>query len=317
MSILANKDTRVVIQGGQAGVNAARRMAEFCYLIKRPLNVEAFVYPPDAGKTNEIPYGSGLIAIPVYKSIAEATKNHPSLNTSLVYIGADRAMKGGMEALANVIAGFLILLLIAVEEAAVVAVQPELRQIVVADLDDPLVAILEDVDIGSDLAGSGAAVTDAGLRIEPADDGEGDFDVFDRAAELPGELPDVAFFDQWEVLLNDLPGDTALGSAVGQLEEQALLERAGSDTGLDALNGFEGLLEDGQGWDFTLEGKVTAEYALGSRVQYAVETEAGSIVTVERPFETRVPDALGRRMRMGWERGSVHLIPEGADDGKA
>ena len=92
MSILANKDTRVVIQGGQAGVNAARRMAEFCYLIKRPLNVEAFVYPPDAGKTNEIPYGSGLIAIPVYKSIAEATKHHPSINTSLVYIGADRAM---------------------------------------------------------------------------------------------------------------------------------------------------------------------------------------------------------------------------------
>ena len=99
MSILANKDTRVVIQGGQAGVNAARRMAEFCYLIKRPLNVEAFVYPPDAGKTNEVPYGSGLIAIPVYKTIAEATKNHPSINTSLVYIGADRAMKGGMEAL--------------------------------------------------------------------------------------------------------------------------------------------------------------------------------------------------------------------------
>ena len=99
MSILANKDTRVVIQGGAAGVNAARRMAEFCYLIKRPLNVEAFVYPPDAGKSNEVPYGSGLIAIPVYKSIAEATKNHPTINTSLVYIGADRAMKGGMEAL--------------------------------------------------------------------------------------------------------------------------------------------------------------------------------------------------------------------------
>ena len=95
MSILANKDTRVVIQGGQAGVNAARRMAEFCYLIKRPLNVEAFVYPPDAGKTNEIPYGSGLITIPVYKTVAEATKNHPQINTSLVYIGADRACAGG------------------------------------------------------------------------------------------------------------------------------------------------------------------------------------------------------------------------------
>jgi ATP-citrate lyase alpha-subunit len=57
----------VVIQGGAAGVNAARRMAEFCYLIKRPLNVEAFVYPPDAGKTNEIPYGSGLSRSPFTK----------------------------------------------------------------------------------------------------------------------------------------------------------------------------------------------------------------------------------------------------------
>ncbi len=99
MSILANKDTYVVIQGGVAGVNAARRMAEFCYLIKRSLNVLAFVYPPDAGKTNEIPYGSGLVAIPIYKTVAEATKHHPQINTSLVYIGADRAMKGGLEAL--------------------------------------------------------------------------------------------------------------------------------------------------------------------------------------------------------------------------
>jgi ATP-citrate lyase alpha-subunit len=61
--------------------------------------VDAFVYPPDAGKTNEIPYGSGLIMIPVYKTVAEATKNHPQINTSLVYIGADRASAGGMEAL--------------------------------------------------------------------------------------------------------------------------------------------------------------------------------------------------------------------------
>jgi ATP-citrate lyase alpha-subunit len=99
MSILANKDTRVVIQGGAAGVNAARRMAEFCYLNKKSLYVEAFVYPPDAGKANEVPYGSGLLTIPVYKTIAEATKNHPSINTSLVYIGADRACAGTLEAL--------------------------------------------------------------------------------------------------------------------------------------------------------------------------------------------------------------------------
>ena len=35
MSILATKDTHVVIQGGLAGVNAARRMAEFCYMNKQ------------------------------------------------------------------------------------------------------------------------------------------------------------------------------------------------------------------------------------------------------------------------------------------
>jgi len=99
MGILANTNARVVIQGGAAGQNAARRMAEFCYLIRRPLNVDAFVYPPEAGKGNEIPYGSGLITVPVYKTVAEATKNHPQINTSLVYIGADRACAAGMEAL--------------------------------------------------------------------------------------------------------------------------------------------------------------------------------------------------------------------------
>lgn len=99
MSILATKDTHVVIQGGVAGVNAARRMAEFRYMIKQPLNVCAFVYPPDAGKTNEIVCGTELVAIPIYRTIAEATAAHPEINTSLVYIGADRAYAGTMEAL--------------------------------------------------------------------------------------------------------------------------------------------------------------------------------------------------------------------------
>lgn len=99
MSILATKDTHVVIQGGVAGVNAARRMGEFRHMIRRPLNVSAFVYPPDAGKTNEVVCGNRLVAIPVYQTVAEATANHPEINTSLVYIGADRAYAGANEAL--------------------------------------------------------------------------------------------------------------------------------------------------------------------------------------------------------------------------
>ncbi|MEC4679093.1 MAG: ATP citrate lyase, partial [Nitrospirota bacterium] len=99
MSILATKDTHVVIQGGLAGVNAARRMAEFCYMNKQPMNVSAFVYPPDAGKTNDVVCGTELVPIPIYKTVADATTNHPDINTSLVYIGANRAYQGTMEAL--------------------------------------------------------------------------------------------------------------------------------------------------------------------------------------------------------------------------
>ncbi|MEC4674905.1 MAG: citrate/2-methylcitrate synthase [Nitrospirota bacterium] len=99
MSILATKDSHVVIQGGVAGVNAAKRMAEFRYMIKQPLNVSAFVYPPDAGKTNEVICGNQTVMIPIYKTIVDATANHPEINTSLVYVGADRCYASAKEAL--------------------------------------------------------------------------------------------------------------------------------------------------------------------------------------------------------------------------
>ena len=40
-----------------------------------------------------------LVLVPVYRSVADATASHPQINTSLVYIGADRACAAGMEAL--------------------------------------------------------------------------------------------------------------------------------------------------------------------------------------------------------------------------
>ena len=101
MSIVANADTRVVIMGGPAGTNAARRMGEFCHLIKKPLNVVAFVFPPDAGKTVEIPYGAQLVSLPVYRTVAEATAAHPEINATVIYVGADRATKAAQDALAD------------------------------------------------------------------------------------------------------------------------------------------------------------------------------------------------------------------------
>lgn len=71
-------------------------------------------------------------------------------------------------------------------------------------------------------------------------------------------------------------------------------------------------LDAGQGADFTLPGRLSAEYALGSRIQYSVETAAG-LVTVERPFETRLDAVIGTEVTLGWDRGAVHLIAEAAD----
>ena len=99
MSILTSRDDQVLIQGGPAGVNAARRMAEFRYLIGEPANVPAFVFPPDAGKSVDIPYGAEYLSVPVYSTVAEAVAGHPGINISLVYVAADRARNAAIEAL--------------------------------------------------------------------------------------------------------------------------------------------------------------------------------------------------------------------------
>jgi ATP-citrate lyase alpha-subunit len=99
VSILANKDTRAVIIGGVAGVNAAKRMAQFDFLINRPLTVQAFVYPPEAGQQKEIFRGGELKNVTVYSSLSPALSEHPEINTALIYLGASRATQAAKEAL--------------------------------------------------------------------------------------------------------------------------------------------------------------------------------------------------------------------------
>jgi len=99
VSILANKDTRAVIIGGVAGVNAAKRMAQFDFLINRPLTVQAFVYPPEAGQQKEIFRGGELKNVTVYSSLAPALQESPGINTALIYIGASRGYQAAREAI--------------------------------------------------------------------------------------------------------------------------------------------------------------------------------------------------------------------------
>ena len=99
MSIVINKETRAVIIGGAAGVNAAKKMAEFDFLVKRPLTVQAFVYPPEEGQQKEIFLGGELKNVKVYSTLEEALAHNPQINTALVYLGASRATKATEEAL--------------------------------------------------------------------------------------------------------------------------------------------------------------------------------------------------------------------------
>jgi ATP-citrate lyase alpha-subunit len=99
VSILANKDTRAVIIGGVAGVNAAKRMAQFDFLINRPLTVQAFVYPPEAGQQKEIFRGGELKNVTVYSALATALQENPGINTALIYIGASRGFQAAKEAI--------------------------------------------------------------------------------------------------------------------------------------------------------------------------------------------------------------------------
>ncbi len=59
---------------------------------------------------------------------------------------------------------------------------------------------------------------------------------------------------------------------------------------------------------FTIRGKLQAEYALGSRVQYEVETNSGEIITVEKLREHRFAGKHGTQVSLGFDFENVHVI---------
>jgi ATP-citrate lyase alpha-subunit len=74
-------------------------MAQFDFLINRPLTVQAFVYPPEAGQQKEIFRGGELKNVTVYSSLAPALQESPGINTALIYIGAARGFQAAKEAI--------------------------------------------------------------------------------------------------------------------------------------------------------------------------------------------------------------------------
>lgn len=64
---------------------------------------------------------------------------------------------------------------------------------------------------------------------------------------------------------------------------------------------------DDASFDFTVSGKLHGEYALGSRIQYEIETPDG-MVTVEKLREDRMTLAEGETVTLGFRAANTHFI---------
>lgn len=62
-------------------------------------------------------------------------------------------------------------------------------------------------------------------------------------------------------------------------------------------------------FDFTLTGTLHGEYALGSRIQYEIET-TGGMVTVEKLREDRLNASEGEQVTIGFDSAVTHFIRE-------
>ncbi len=71
---------------------------------------------------------------------------------------------------------------------------------------------------------------------------------------------------------------------------------------------FVRFLGAGNTSDFIIEGRLTADYALGSRIQYEVESDGDMKVTVEKLREDRFTGSIGDKVTLGWDMEHSHFI---------
>jgi len=89
MSILVDEDTKVVVQG-ITGREASEKVPE---MIEYGTEVAAGVTPGKAGQK--------VSGVPVYDTVSEAFREHPDINTSLIYVPPFAAKDAVFEALEN------------------------------------------------------------------------------------------------------------------------------------------------------------------------------------------------------------------------
>ena len=91
-------------------------------------------------------------------------------------------------------------------------------------------------------------------------------------------------------------------------EEYGSLLAQGERATLMVRPEFVRFLDSDETADFVVQGWLRTEYALGSRIQYEVETANGDRMTIEKLRKYRYDGQSGDSVRLGWDAGDTHLI---------
>ena len=126
-------------------------------------------------------------------------------------------------------------------------------------------------------------------------------------AEFMGE---VNLFDVEGTTTGELHGNGVEIHVNGRAEDFGVSLSPGEKGALMVRPEFVRFLSSGETSDFLVRGVLRAEYALGSRIQYKVETADGSSLTVENLREDKYLGAVGDSVILGWDIDSTHMIRE-------
>ncbi len=124
-------------------------------------------------------------------------------------------------------------------------------------------------------------------------------------AEFMGE---VNLFDVEGTTSGDLHGKGVEIHVNGKADEFGVSLPKGELGILMVRPEFVRFLSSAETSDFIVRGILRAEYALGSRIQYEVETADGSKLAVENLREDRYRGSVGDSVILGWDIESTHMI---------
>ncbi len=144
-------------------------------------------------------------------------------------------------------------------------------------------------------------------KLEQISDAEG---IYARptsrfVAEFMGE---VNLFDVEGTAQGGLHGHGVEVHVNGRVEDVGIVLGKGERGTLMVRPEYVRFLQSTETSDFIVRGILRGEYALGSRIQYKVETADGSLLTVEKLREDRYKGETGDEVILGWDVDHTHLI---------